>query len=120
MSGTPVLNERGALVVGATSGIGLATARTLAAAGCTVVLSGRTESLLQEHVTELQKHGFRASFLPLDITESNSVGRAAAGGLALANSAENTCSCRQRAAPALQQHDPLPSASSGATGGSAR
>jgi NADP-dependent 3-hydroxy acid dehydrogenase YdfG len=77
MSGSPMLKEKVAWVVGATSGIGLATARMLAAAGCTVVLSGRTEATLKDQVTELRKQGLSASSLTLDISDSNDVCRAA-------------------------------------------
>lgn len=56
-----------AIVTGASSGIGLATARKLAARGTHVVLVARTESKLREAVTELGEA--RATACPLDVAD---------------------------------------------------
>lgn len=52
---TPVgqLDHKTALIAGATSGIGLAAARALAAEGAYVFLTGRREERLEEAVAEL-------------------------------------------------------------------
>jgi hypothetical protein len=63
MSGTQAV----AIVTGASSGIGLATARKLAARGTRVVLVARTESKLSEAVKEMGAD--RASAYPLDVTD---------------------------------------------------
>src|SRR5437762_9857530 len=49
--------QRVALVTGASSGFGLATARAFAAEGATVVLSARNTQRLQQAVSELQAEG---------------------------------------------------------------
>jgi len=68
---------RGALAVvtGASSGIGRATAVELAARGATVVAVARREELLREVVAEIG--GARASYLVCDVADSDAVSRAA-------------------------------------------
>lgn len=62
-----------ALVTGATSGIGRATALALAAAGAKVVLSGRREAEGQAAVAEIQKAGGTASFFRADASKETEV-----------------------------------------------
>lgn len=62
-----ISNEKVAIVTGASSGIGLATARKLAARGTRVVLVARTEAKLREAVKEIGED--RASAFPLDVTD---------------------------------------------------
>ncbi|WP_370946067.1 SDR family NAD(P)-dependent oxidoreductase [Amycolatopsis sp. cg5] len=65
----PDLDGKVALVTGGTRGIGLATARTLAEAGATVVLTGRDEAKAKEAA---QAAG-AASGLALDVTDAKAV-----------------------------------------------
>lgn len=62
-----------ALVTGATSGIGRATALALAAAGAKVVLSGRREAEGQAAVAEIQKAGGTAAFFRADASKESEV-----------------------------------------------
>jgi 3-oxoacyl-[acyl-carrier protein] reductase len=62
------LSGRVALVTGGTRGIGLATARALAEAGATVVLTGRDESRAKEAAVSVG-----ASGLALDVTDAKAV-----------------------------------------------
>ena len=62
-----------ALVTGASSGIGLTTARKLAAAGAHVLLVARTESTLKEIQAEIQAQGGQASIFPCDLNEYDDI-----------------------------------------------
>ncbi|GAB3996241.1 SDR family NAD(P)-dependent oxidoreductase [Nocardioides marmoraquaticus] len=59
---------RTALVTGSTSGIGAATARTLAAAGWHVVVTGRDRSRAESVLDAITASGGRADFVPSDLT----------------------------------------------------
>lgn len=61
------------LVTGASSGIGEAVARHLAAAGHAVVLGARRTDRLQALTDELRDQGFRAAFRTLDVTQLQDV-----------------------------------------------
>ncbi len=69
---------RVALVTGASRGIGAATAKALAAAGAHVVLTGRTVRDLEGVEDAIHDTGGTATIAPLDLTESDSIGRLAA------------------------------------------
>ncbi|MBX2836671.1 MAG: SDR family oxidoreductase [Gammaproteobacteria bacterium] len=58
-----------ALVVGASSGIGLGAAVAVAEAGAEVVLSSRTEKALNDAVTAMLDVNLKASALPMDISD---------------------------------------------------
>lgn len=66
-----------ALVTGASRGIGEATARRLAQGGVHVILTARRPEDLQAHVDRLAAAGHSASALQLDVTDRDSVQRAA-------------------------------------------
>ena len=62
-----------AIVTGASSGIGAATARRLAAEGFTVVLAARRADRLDELVTQITAAGGAAVAVPCDVTSDESV-----------------------------------------------
>jgi NAD(P)-dependent dehydrogenase (short-subunit alcohol dehydrogenase family) len=72
----PELMGRVALVTGAGSGIGRATALLLAQQGAAVGLLGRTESELQKVAQEIQKQHGRAHVLVADVADAAAVQRA--------------------------------------------
>ncbi|MFF5158515.1 SDR family NAD(P)-dependent oxidoreductase [Streptomyces sp. NPDC000348] len=96
MSTTPVTDYatefagRTALVTGAASGIGLATARRLGAGGANVVIADHNAEGAENAAAALRAEGFQASAVALDVTSSASVEAAVAfavetyGGLDLA------------------------------------
>lgn len=64
------------LITGSTSGIGAATARTLAAQGWRVVVTGRDQTRGASVVDEIEADGGRAVFVPSDLTSPPEVLRA--------------------------------------------
>ncbi|MFD8749880.1 SDR family oxidoreductase [Kitasatospora sp. NPDC059577] len=73
----PALADRTAVVTGAASGMGAATARLFAASGARVVLLSRRTDRLEVLVAELAAAGGRALAVPADITDQGSVDAAA-------------------------------------------
>lgn len=65
-----------ALIVGGTSGIGLATAREFVRAGARVVVASRSQEAGREAVALLEREGGSALFIPCDVREEATVVRA--------------------------------------------
>lgn len=79
---TPIMNApaslfdltgKAAFVAGASSGIGLHTARLLARAGCAVALAARRADRLSDAVDQLRAEGLRAHAVSLDVAEPTSI-----------------------------------------------
>ncbi|OAG68982.1 oxidoreductase [Xanthomonas floridensis] len=70
------LHEKVALITGASSGIGGATARRLAGAGMTVGIAARRTGRLETLKTEIEQAGGKAVVLEMDVTDKQSVNRA--------------------------------------------
>ncbi len=71
------LKSKLALITGASSGIGLATAESLASRGCDLVITGRRQSLLEDLAVKWSKaHGIRVTALSFDVADSAATIRA--------------------------------------------
>jgi len=71
------LEGKVAWITGAGSGIGLAGAKELAAAGALVVLSGRREELVQQQAASIIAEGGKADAIALDVADAQAVNAAA-------------------------------------------
>ncbi|GAA4009693.1 SDR family oxidoreductase [Sphingomonas humi] len=69
------LSDQVMVIVGASSGIGLATARRAAAAGARVVLAARNAEALDEAVVAIRNKGGQATALDLDIADEGAAQR---------------------------------------------
>ncbi|MFB6553630.1 SDR family NAD(P)-dependent oxidoreductase [Streptomyces sp. NPDC056405] len=69
----PSAASRIAVVTGASSGIGAATARRLAGAGYRVVLTARRKDRIEALAEEIQAAGHKATAYPLDVTDRAAV-----------------------------------------------
>lgn len=66
-------NRKVALITGASSGIGRATAEVFAARGARVALAARREHLLDELTEEIREAGGEATYLPTDVSVESDV-----------------------------------------------
>ncbi|MDX2184026.1 MAG: SDR family oxidoreductase [Gemmatimonadaceae bacterium] len=71
------LEDRTALITGGTRGIGLATARALAAAGARVIVSSRKTDAVDATVAALRADGYEAAGIPANIGKPDDVARLA-------------------------------------------
>ncbi|MBE1875428.1 SDR family oxidoreductase [Myceligenerans pegani] len=78
MALTPNLSGRVAVVTGASSGMGEATARLLAAHGAAVALLARRAGRLEHLAVDIRAAGGTAVAIPVDVTDSDAVKAAAA------------------------------------------
>lgn len=76
------LNEQVIVITGASSGIGLATARAAAAKGAAVVLAARSRDALQKIASEINAKGGQALAVECDVSERGQVERVAGGAVA--------------------------------------
>ena len=73
--GVSTLDDKVVAITGASSGIGAATARRLAAAGAAVVLGARRTEQLDALAAEIRSEGGRADAVTVDVTRSEDVQR---------------------------------------------
>jgi short-subunit dehydrogenase len=71
------LNQQVMVITGASSGIGLATARAAAKEGVKLVLAARSEEALDDLVQEITSAGGQATWVPADVSERSEVERIA-------------------------------------------
>jgi short-subunit dehydrogenase len=71
------LSNQTVVITGASSGIGLATARMAAARGARVVLTSRSADDLRRETEEIRRRGGRATFVAADVAEPDAVDRVA-------------------------------------------
>ena len=103
--GHPLLDLSGktAVVIGGTSGIGLALARGLAEAGADVVPTGRREGLVAAAAEQVKRLGRRSLALPCDTTDTQQVERLSQAVIAEFGAVEILVNCagRTKRAPTL-------------------
>ena len=73
-------NQRIALITGSNRGIGREAAKQLALRGLHVVIAARDEAKGQQAAKDLEMGGGKATFLPIDVSKSESIRSAASSG----------------------------------------
>jgi NAD(P)-dependent dehydrogenase (short-subunit alcohol dehydrogenase family) len=68
--GSTSVEGKTAIITGTTSGLGRSLACVWAAQGANVVATGRREKLGQELEQQMCDHGYRATFVPADVSRS--------------------------------------------------
>ena len=71
------LKDKRALITGGTSGMGIATARSMAEKGASVIITGRDETRGASAAEEIRAGGHDAQFIAADFSEMSEVGRVA-------------------------------------------
>ena len=71
------LKDKRALITGGTSGMGIATALSMAEKGASVIITGRDETRGASTVEEIRAGGHDAQFIAADFSEMSEVGRVA-------------------------------------------
>jgi short-subunit dehydrogenase len=71
------ISQQTMVITGATSGIGLTTARMAAEQGANLVLVARNEEALRELTDEISRHGGRAVYVAGDVADEDTLRRAA-------------------------------------------
>ncbi len=104
--GHPQLDLTGktAVVIGGTSGIGLALTKGLAEAGANVVPTGRRENLVNEAAEEVRRHNRGSLAMTCDVTDSGSLAKLRDAAIAAFGSVEILVNCagRTKRTPTLQ------------------
>jgi gluconate 5-dehydrogenase len=67
------VDDKLAMITGATRGIGLGAADALAMSGADILLVGRDEAELQKAATSLRRHGTKTHVLPFDLMRTESI-----------------------------------------------
>lgn len=84
---------RGAVVTGASQGLGAAIARAIAREGATVCLIARNEAALQDVATSIRDAGGTAHICPADLTKPDEIARVAAHCLTLLPTLDALANC---------------------------
>lgn len=98
------LDGKTAVIIGATSGIGLELAKGLAEAGANVVPTGRREALVNEAAEEIRRRNRRTLAMPCDVTDGASLQKLRDAAIAAFGSVEILINCagKTRRTPSLQ------------------
>ena len=98
------LSGKTAVVIGGTSGIGLALVKGLAEAGANVVPTGRRENLVNEAAEEVRRRNRGSLAMTCDVTDASSIAKLRDAAIAAFGSIEILVNCagKTRRTPTLQ------------------